>query len=52
VTGEWRNLHIEELPDFYSSPSTIGMIKSRRIRSGRACSTKSVKKTGMHIGYW
>jgi hypothetical protein len=32
VTGEWRKLHKEELRDFYSSPSIIRIIKSRRLR--------------------
>jgi hypothetical protein len=32
VTGEWRKLHNEELRDFYSSPSIIRMIESRRMR--------------------
>jgi hypothetical protein len=30
-TGEWRNLHNEELHDLYSSPSIVRMIKSRRV---------------------
>jgi hypothetical protein len=33
VTGEWRNLHNEELRDFfYSSSSIIRIMKSRRIK--------------------
>jgi hypothetical protein len=32
VTGEWRKLHNEELRDFYSSPSIIRIIKSKRMR--------------------
>jgi hypothetical protein len=32
VTGEWRKLHNEELHDFYSSPSTIRIMKSRKMR--------------------
>ena len=32
VTGEWRRLHNKELNDLYSSPSIVGVIKSRRIR--------------------
>jgi hypothetical protein len=28
-TGDWRKLHNYELPDLYSSPSTIRVIKSR-----------------------
>jgi hypothetical protein len=34
VTGDWRKLHDEELHNLYSSPNTIRMIKSRRIRWG------------------
>jgi hypothetical protein len=31
VNGGWRNPHNEELHDFYSSPSIIRIIKSRRM---------------------
>jgi hypothetical protein len=32
VIGGWRKLHNKELHDFYSSPSIIRIIKSRRMR--------------------
>jgi hypothetical protein len=31
VTGEWRNLHNEEIHDLYSSPSIIRIMKARRM---------------------
>jgi hypothetical protein len=30
--GSWRKLHSDELHDLYSSPNTVRVIKSRRIR--------------------
>jgi hypothetical protein len=30
VTGEWRNLHNEELSDLYSLPNIVRVVKSRR----------------------
>jgi hypothetical protein len=38
VTGNWIELHNEELHNLYSSPNIVKMIKSR-IRWGMACST-------------
>jgi hypothetical protein len=32
VTGEWRNLHSEELHNLNSSPDIIRQVKSRRMR--------------------
>jgi hypothetical protein len=32
VTGEWRKLHKEELNYLYSSPNSIRVMKSRRMR--------------------
>jgi hypothetical protein len=32
VTEDWRKLHNEELHNLYSSPNTIRMFKSRRMR--------------------
>jgi hypothetical protein len=32
ATGGWRRMHKKELHNLYSSPSTIRIIKSRRMR--------------------
>ena len=34
VTGEWIQLHNEELCDLYSLPNIVGVVKSRRMRWG------------------
>jgi hypothetical protein len=48
VIGGWRKLH-EELHSFYSSPSIIRMMKSRRMRW--AGHVARIRTRGMHIGY-
>ena len=35
VTGEWRELHKEELNDLYCSSNIVRVIKSRRNRRAR-----------------
>jgi hypothetical protein len=32
ITGEWNKLHTEELNDLHSPPTTIWVIKMRRMR--------------------
>jgi hypothetical protein len=50
VTGEWRKLHNEELRDFYSSPSIIRIIKSRRMTC--AGHVARMRRRGTRVNYW
>jgi hypothetical protein len=47
MTGDWRQLHNEELCNLYSSPNIIGIIKSRRVRW--AGHKARIGRRGMHI---
>jgi hypothetical protein len=49
VTGGWRKLHSEELHNLYSSPSIIGMIKSRRMRWEGHIARTGEKKSAYRI---
>jgi hypothetical protein len=49
IIGGWRNLHNEELHNFYTSPSTIRMIKSMGMKwAGHVAHTGI---TGMHMDF-
>jgi hypothetical protein len=48
-TGEWRKLHGKEFHDLYSSPSIIGIKKSRRMKF---VGHVQMGRRGTHIGYW
>jgi hypothetical protein len=50
VTEEWKKLHNEDLSDFYSSPSIIRIIKSRRMRW--AGHVARMEKIGTRIDHW
>jgi hypothetical protein len=50
VKGDWRALHNEELHTLYSSPNTIRMIKSRRMRW--AGHVARIWRRIMYMGYW
>jgi hypothetical protein len=45
----WRKLHNEELHNLYSSPSTIRMIKSRRMRWAGHVARMGEKKNAYRI---
>jgi hypothetical protein len=49
VMGEWRKLHNKELRDLYSLPSTIRIIKPRRMRWAGHVAQRG---RGMLIDYW
>jgi hypothetical protein len=50
VIAGGRKLHNVELHNLYPSPSTIGMMKTRRMRW--AGHVAQMGRSGMHIGYW
>jgi hypothetical protein len=50
VTGGWRKLYKKQLHNFYSSPSIIKIIKSRRMRW--AGHVARMERRGACIGYW
>jgi hypothetical protein len=52
VTGEWRNLHNEELNDLYSLQNIIRVIKSRRMRWERHVECVEEGRGEVHIGFW
>jgi hypothetical protein len=49
VTGGWRKLHNEVLRNLYSLPSTIRMIKSRRMRWAGHVARLGEKRTAYRI---
>jgi hypothetical protein len=49
VMGGWRKLHNEELHNLYSSPSTIRIFKSRRMRWTGHVALMGEKRTAYRI---
>jgi hypothetical protein len=49
VTGGWRKLHNEGLYNFYSSPSIIRIMKSRRMRWAGHVARMGVKGNAYRI---
>jgi hypothetical protein len=50
VTGEWRNLHNEELNYLYSLPNIVRVVKSRRMRC--AGHVASMGEGKVCTGFW
>jgi hypothetical protein len=50
VTGGWRKLSNEELNNLHTSPSIIGVMKSRRMRWAGYVAQMVIRE--MHVGYW
>jgi hypothetical protein len=55
-TGGWRKLHNEKLHNFYSAPSIIRMMKSRRIRwaghVARIRRRRRRRRRRIHVACW
>jgi hypothetical protein len=52
VTVGWRKLHNEELHGLYSSPSTVRVIKARRMRwAGHMARMGEVRGCIQHFGW-
>jgi hypothetical protein len=49
VIGGWRKLHNEELHNWYSLPSIITLVMSRKMRWAR--NVARMGRRAMHIGY-
>jgi hypothetical protein len=49
VMGGWRKLHNKELHDLYSSPSIMGIIKSKRMRWPRHVSRMGEKRNAYRL---
>jgi hypothetical protein len=50
VTGGWRKLHNEELPQLPPSPDIIRMIQSTRMRW--SVNVTRMRRRGRPVGYW
>jgi len=51
VTGKWRRLYNEELNDLYSSPNSVRVIKSRRMRWAGHVACVGVER-GVYRSWW